>query len=144
MRENRTQQALAVTFDISQPTVSRILTHDVPLLAHLVSVWIPTWNDIMDTYGFLIVDGALITCTNTHTRKDLYSGKHHTTGYNLQIACDVDGHLVWTSNPQPGSMHDTAALRASGFITHTHNMRIMADKGYIGLGFITPMKKPPG
>ncbi|WP_222706305.1 transposase family protein, partial [Actinomyces ruminicola] len=62
------------------------------------------------------------------------------------------GAIAWVSDPLPGSVHDAAALRASGLLDvppqdlpggqapPTH----IGDKGYTGLGMITPIKKLPG
>ena len=54
-----------------------------------------------------------------------------------------DGGLVWASDPYPGSMHDAAALDASGLLDGIDPSGWIADKGYIGKGMITPHKKPP-
>ena len=51
--------------------------------------------------------------------------------------------LVWASDPYPGSMHDAAALDASGLLDGIDPSGWIADKGYIGRGMITPHKKPP-
>ena len=53
------------------------------------------------------------------------------------------GRLVWASDPYPGSMHDVAALDASGLLDGIDPSRWIADKRYVGRGMITPHKKPP-
>ena len=53
------------------------------------------------------------------------------------------GRLVRASDPYPGSMHDVAALDASGLLDGIDPSGWIADKGYIGRGMITPHKKPP-
>ena len=73
---------------------------------------------------------------------ELYSGKHHATGVNLQVACTLTGQLAWISPPLPGSMHDAKAIRESGFLETLDATTHSGDKGYIGLGMITPVKKP--
>ena len=50
---------------------------------------------------------------------------------------------MWASDPYPGSMHDVAALDASGLLDGLDPSGWIADKGYIGKGMITPHKKPP-
>ena len=50
---------------------------------------------------------------------------------------------MWASDPYPGSMHDVAALDASGLLDGLDPSGWIADKGYIGKGMITPRKKPP-
>ena len=50
---------------------------------------------------------------------------------------------MWASDPYPGSMHDVAALDASGLLEGIDPSGWIADKGYVGRGMITPHKKPP-
>ena len=61
---------------------------------------------------------------------------------NLQVACTLAGQLAWISPPLPGSMHDAKAIKESGFLTTLNGQSHIGDKGYIGLGMITPAKKP--
>ena len=61
---------------------------------------------------------------------------------NLQVACTLAGHLAWISPPLPGSVHDAKAIKESGFLTTLDSQSHIGDKGYIGLGMITPVKKP--
>ena len=81
-------------------------------------------------------------CWSWHDRPELYSGKHHTTGVNLQVACTLAGHLAWISPPLPGSVHDAKAIKESGFLEALDATTHIGDKGYIGLGMITPTRKP--
>ena len=60
----------------------------------------------------LIVDGTLVSCWSWDDHPELYSGKHHTTGLNIQVVCDLVGRLRWISDPVDGCRHDSAALRA--------------------------------
>ena len=53
------------------------------------------------------------------------------------------GRLVWASDPYPGSMHDVAALDASGLLDGIDPSGWIADKRYVGRGMITPHKKLP-
>ena len=62
---------------------------------------------------------------------------------NARILVLPDGRLVWASDPYPGSMHDVAALDASGLLDGIDPSGWIADKGYVGRGMITPHKKPP-
>ena len=62
---------------------------------------------------------------------------------NVQILVLPSGRLVWASDPYPGSMHDVAALDASGLLEGIDPSGWIADKGYVGRGMITPHKKPP-
>ncbi len=38
----------------------------------------------------------------------------------MQVVCDPDGFPVAVSDVQPGSMHDLAAARATGFLGTLH------------------------
>ena len=50
---------------------------------------------------------------------------------------------MWASDPYPGSMHDVAALDASGLLEGIDPSGWIGDKGYVGRGMITPHKRPP-
>lgn len=65
-----------------------------------------------------------------------------TTGMNLQVAATLSGALAWISDPVPGSRHDVAALDASGAMEGMDPADCFGDKGYVGRGMITPIKKP--
>jgi hypothetical protein len=86
---------------------------------------------------------------NPHTGHDLwFSGKHRAPGGNMQIVSDPDGHPVAVSDVEPGSTHDLAAARATGFLGALHaaaallGLPALADKGYdgAGAGVLTPTK----
>ena len=89
-----------------------------------------------------IIDGTLAPCWSWHEHPELYSGKHRTTGVNLQVACTLTGQLAWISKPSAGSVHDAKAIKESGFLTTLNGQSHIGDKGYIGLGMITPARKP--
>ena len=76
-------------------------------------------------------------------RYNLWSSKRGKTGMNNRILVLPGGRLVRASDPYPGSMHDVAALDASGLLEGIDPTRWIADKGYVGRGMITPHKKPP-
>jgi hypothetical protein len=40
---------------------------------------------------------TLVSCWSWDNHPGLYSGKHHTTGLNIQIVCDLAGRLRWIS-----------------------------------------------
>jgi DDE superfamily endonuclease/Helix-turn-helix of DDE superfamily endonuclease len=147
LRRNRVQQELAEYFGTSQSTISRAITTFVPILAAVLGDWTPTVDDLDPTSQY-IIDGTLLPCWSWQNKPELYSGKHRTTGVNVQVACTLNGDLAWVSDPQPGSTHDAKAIRESGFLdqpaTRREPLRHLGDKGYIGLGMITPKRKPPG
>lgn len=154
LRHNLEQEPLAQLFGISQPTVSRVLTAWTPLIAAALEQNVPTADDL-DPNTQLIIDGTLVPCWAWRDKPELYSGKHHTTGVNLQVACTLTGHLAWVSDPVPGRTHDARALTESGLLDNNNMLtgndptrypliRHIADKGYVGMGLITPVKKPAG
>ena len=63
-----------------------------------------------------MVDGTLFPCLDWRGRRDLWSVKHGSAGMNVQILVRLNEGLVWASDPCPGSMHDVAALDASGLL----------------------------
>ncbi len=77
-----------------------------------------------------------------------FSGKHHAHGGNVQIVCDPEGHPAAVSDVQPGSTHDLAAARRTGFLGALYaaasllGLPVLADKGYdgAGAGVLTPTK----
>ncbi|MEI2775928.1 MAG: transposase family protein [Tetrasphaera sp.] len=142
LRRNHTQDDLADRYATSQPTISRTIAAMTPVLADATADWIPVADDL-DPEVVLIIDGTLLPCWSWADAPDLYSGKHHTTGVNVQVAATLSGRLLWVSDPLPGSTHDLTALRASGLLDGDRAATIIADKGYIGAGLITPIKKPP-
>ena len=141
LRHNPTQELLADIHMVSQSTISRVVAVYTPLIAELLQAWIPQVEDL-DPDRQYIIDGTLAPCWSWSKRPELYSGKHHTTGVNLQVACTLTGQLAWISPPLPGSVHDAKAIKESGFLAALDSQSHIGDKGYIGLGMITPAKKP--
>ena len=141
LRHNLTQELLADIHTVSQATISRVVAVYTPLIAEALQAWVPSVGDL-DPNRQYIIDGTLAPCWSWHDRPELYSGKHHTTGVNLQVACTLTGQLAWISPPLPGSVHDAKAIKESGFLETLDATTHSGDKGYIGLGMITPVKKP--
>lgn len=143
LRTNLTQAALGELFGISQPTVSRIVTVLTPVIAALLDEVVPRPEDL-DPVLPLVIDGTVVPCWDWAHRTDLYSVKHHTAGYNLQVATTLAGDLAWVSDPTPGATHDITAARASGVLEGRVVAGDLADKGYQGTGLLTPIRKLPG
>ena len=141
LRHNLTQELLADIHTVSQSTISRVVAAYTPLIAEALQAWVPGVGDL-DPDRQYIIDGTLVSCWSWSKRPELYSGKHHTTGVNLQVACTLTGHLAWISKPSAGSVHDAKAIKESGFLTTLDSQSHIGDKGYIGLGMITPTRKP--
>ncbi|MGI8946747.1 MAG: transposase family protein [Ornithinimicrobium sp.] len=143
LRRNHVQQELAEFFGASQPTISRTITKYTPILGAVLKHWVPTVEDL-DPQAQLIIDGTLLPCWSWADHPELWSGKHRTTGMNVQVACTLSGQLAWISDPTPGKTHDSKALRESGILDDDVFPDHLGDKGYIGLGLITPIRKPAG
>ncbi|MGH3793485.1 MAG: transposase family protein [Pseudonocardiaceae bacterium] len=77
--------------------------------------YVPT-ADEHDARTRYVVDGTLLPCWSWALNPGLYSGKHKTTGMNVQVACTLDGDLAWISDPVEGSRHDTYCLSESGVL----------------------------
>lgn len=141
LRRNHVQQELAEYYEVSQSTISRAITAITPALARVTRQFTPTAEELPSDEQ-LIVDGTLVSCWSWDNHPELYSGKHHTTGLNIQVVCDLVGRLRWISDPVEGCRHDSAALRLSGVLDGVETQNWIGDKGYIGLDMITPIKKP--
>lgn len=141
LRRNRVQAELAETYGVSQSTISRAIGAVTSLIEETLRDYVPTAEDL-DGKAQYLVDGTLLPCWSWASHPELYSGKHKTTGMNLQIAGTLDGQLAWISDPVPGSRHDTFCLRESGVLNALDPAGWTGDKGYVGNGMLTPVKKP--
>jgi hypothetical protein len=141
LRRNRVQVELAETYQVSQSTISRAVTALTPRLGQVLADYVPTADDLDEDTQY-IVDGTLLPCWSWTHRPSLYSGKHKTTGMNVQVAATLSGHLAWISDPIDGARHDAHCLRTSAALRQDHPVRWIGDKGYVGLDMITPIKKP--
>jgi hypothetical protein len=143
MRHNRTQSEIGESFGVSQPTISRAVSAITPRIPSALAEYVPT-ADELDPQAQYIVDGTLLPCWSWAGHKELYSGKHKTTGMNVQVACTIYGKLAWISDPVNGSRHDNYCLGESDVLRTLDPKNWMGDKGYIGNEMITPFRKPEG
>jgi DDE superfamily endonuclease/Helix-turn-helix of DDE superfamily endonuclease len=142
LRRNRVQAEIGEWLGVSQPTISRAITALTPIIGQVLADYVTTAEDL-DGRTQYIVDGTLLPCWSWASEPQLYSGKHRTTGLNVQVVCDLSGRLVWISDPVKGHRHDTAALAKSNALETLDRSNWVADRGYIGNGMITPIRKPP-
>lgn len=143
MRTNLTQAQIGEFYGASQPTISRAVSVITSLIAEANAGLVPTADDL-DQEAQYIIDGTLLPCWSWKDTKELYSGKHKTTGLNVQVACTIYGKLAWVSDPITGNHHDNYCLDESGVLTGMNPKNWMGDKGYVGNDMITPFKKPAG
>lgn len=142
-RHNRTQAEIGESFGVSQPTISRAISAITPFVAEGLAGYVPT-ADELDPDTQYIVDGTLLPCWSWAAHPELYSGKHKTTGMNIQLACTIYGQLAWISDPVNGARHDNYCLGESGALLTLDPRNWIGDKGYVGNSMITPFKKPAG
>ena len=140
LRRNRIQAEIGESYGVSQSTISRAVTALTPLLGAALAQHVPVAEDL-HPHTHYIVDGTLLPCWSWTGHPELYSGKHHTTGLNVQLACTLAGQLVWISDPIDGSRHDTYCLNESGVLASEPENWI-GDKGYVGNNMLTPIKNP--
>jgi hypothetical protein len=140
LRRNRIQWELAETFGVSQSTISRAISAVTPLLGQAMARYIPIAEELRPG-GQYIVDGTLLPCWSWASETGMYSGKHKTTGMNVQVVCTPDGELVWISDPIEGARHDGFCLDESGALDGLNHRDWIGDKGYVGRNMITPIKK---
>jgi hypothetical protein len=143
MRTNLTQAQIGEFYGVSQPTISRAVSVITPLITLATEVFVPTAEDL-DSETQYIIDGTLLPCWSWKGCRELYSGKHKTTGLNIQVACTIYGKLAWVSDPITGNHHDNYCLGESDVLDGMNTKNWMGDKGYVGNDMITPFKKPAG
>jgi hypothetical protein len=147
LRHNGTQEFLGDLRDISQPTVSRIVTTLVPLVKAVLEEFVP---DVTEAIALVkgrvcLVDGTITPCWSYERHPELWSRKHGTTGFNAQLVSLLDGEAVYISDPLDGKTHDATAYDQTPVAEIVRNSGGgIADKGYQGRDMVTPRKTPPG
>ncbi|WP_041241516.1 IS5-like element ISGeob2 family transposase [Geodermatophilus obscurus] len=154
-RQDTGMPTLARDAGISQATGYRYLHEGIDVLADRA----PDLHQVLQAgraagWSHVTLDGTLVRTDRCRVRNpesghDLwYSGKHRAHGGNVQVVCDPAAFPVAVSDVQPGSMHDLAAARATGFLAALQvaaarlGLPALADKGYdgAGIGIHTPAK----
>ncbi|WP_369127657.1 transposase family protein [Rothia nasimurium] len=91
-----------------------------------------------------MIDRTLIPTWNWNSQgKRNFSGKHKRARFNHQVICTLTGRLLAITDPLPGARHDAYAFRAHG-LEKLLDSSTFADKGYVGLGLVTPTRRKPG
>lgn len=146
LRQNGTQEFLGDLRDISQATVSRIVTVLVPIIKGVLEEFVPDVEDAIEVVQgrVVLVDGAIAPCWSYADHRELWSRKHGTTGFNAQLIGLLDGRAVYISERLDGHTHDAKAFTETDVATIVQNSGGgIADKGYQGCdGLATPRKKP--
>lgn len=145
LRQNATQESIGDLQDTSQPTVSRYVAELVPLVKAVLEEFVPSVADAIEVVKgrVCLVDGTIAPCWSYREHAELWSRKKNTSGFNAQLVSLLDGDPVYISDPLPGKTHDAGAFKDSPVAEIVRNSGGgIADKGYIGTGMVTPMRKP--
>ena len=125
LQENIRQQALTSIFGTSQPTISRAINNVLNIL-DVVLPPPPRPKDLRPQWLY-VLDGTFVPCWWWKNPRNLYSGKHHRAGHNLQVLVDQAGEIFYISPSLPGSTHDITAIRNTGLFGHIQPWHITAD-----------------
>jgi len=135
LRHNGTQEFLGDLRDISQPTISRIVTTLVPLVTSVLGEFVPNVAEAIEMVNgrVCLVDGTITPCWSYADHHELWSRKHGTTGFNTQLISLLDGEAVYISDPLPGRTHDSTAFTTTPVAEIVRNSGgAIVDKGYQG------------
>jgi len=147
IRQNGTQEFIGDLRDVSQPTISRIVTTLVPIIKAVLEEFVPVAKDAIEMVKgrACLVDGTITPCWSYTDHKELWSRKKGTTGFNAQLITLLDGTPVYISDPLPGKTHDKTAFDGTAVAEIIRNSGGgIGDKGYQGTSLATPRKKPKG
>jgi len=148
LRHNLADEVVAELFGVSQATITRYHQRLHPILRWVLAPEAEQRLAQMRRQGAL-VDGFVAPVGDRDGYADLYSGKKHINGQNVQVVTDLDGRLADVGDPVPGARHDSVAFHLSGIAHRWASHRapdgpgMTGDKAYQGTGTITPDKKPP-
>ena len=143
-RQNVIEEVWAEIFDVSQSMISRIISLLTPLIRRVTEEFRPSAAQARAAVRgqSVLVDGSLAPCWSWRDHRELWSGKHKTTGFNFQVITNTRGQVVYVSGPMTGNNHDMTVLKDTGtaeILKAAFN--VYADKGYQGSGYITPVKE---
>jgi hypothetical protein len=149
LRRNATYQDLHEDFDIGRTTAWDYYQPMVDFLAGALGCTDEDALALLLEDRICLIDGTLVPTVNWKHRKDLFSGKYHRPGVNVQLFVDVHGRLIGASRAFPGSWHDIHCFREAGWVAlaaHAGGGVGIGDLGYEGEpGAVrTPAKKKPG
>lgn len=143
LRTNITEEVIAELLFVDQSTISRTISDLEKVIEDVLKEFIPDLAEA--TQGRVaVVDGSLLPCWSWEDAPELWSGKHKTTGHSSQFVCDLSGNLLHISDPVAGKTHDAKSFTDSDVAEILDLDNTIGDKGYIGTGIITPIRKPAG
>jgi hypothetical protein len=85
LRQNVTEEFIGDMNEISQPTVSRIVTNIVPLVKAVLEEFVPDAREAIKVIKgrVVLVDGTLAPCWSYEEHRELWNKKHKTTVVNM-------------------------------------------------------------
>lgn len=159
-RDRTSPSRLAVDHGVSRATAYRYVDETVDVL----SAQAPGLDEALeraleDGVPYVILDGKIfetdrlgetVTSVKGEEVDAWYSGKKHRPGANVQAVMLPSGLPAWTSEAEPGHVHDITAARAHAlpllYRAAAAGMPVLADGGYegAGIGIHVPAKNPGG
>jgi hypothetical protein len=151
---------LAIDHQISRATAYRYVAEAVDVLsAQAPGLAEALERALADRVPYVILDGKIfetdrlsetVTSAKGEEIDAWYSGKKHRPGASVQAVMLPGGLPIWTSEAEPGHVHDITAARACAlpllYRAAAAGMPTLADGGYegAGIGICVPVKSPPG
>ncbi|MGH4034161.1 transposase family protein [Actinomycetota bacterium Odt1-20B] len=150
LRHGVTHDVLACWFGVDRSTITRAVGEIRPLLAQRgctvgPGIRLHTLADVVDYLG-VSGQSAIIDATEVRVRRpsvgangrDRYvSGKSTQNAVKILVVTDARGRLMFGGALQPGSCPDITQARDAGLVellSRHHDLHILADAGYQGLG----------
>lgn len=91
-----------------------------------------------------MIDGTLIPTWNWRLQgRTNFSGEHKCAGFNHQVICTLEGKLLGITDPILGARHNAFVFEEHGLEKYLDE-NTLADKGYVGLGLLTAVKRSFG
>lgn len=146
MRQNIIEEVWAEIFCVAQATISRCIALLTPLVKRATDRERPTKTAASRALrkAIALVDGTLWPCWSWKGKKKLWSGKHKTTGHGSLVITNLQGRVLYISDPVTGNQHDMGKLKGSAIEKILKKASgVFGDKGFIGTTYITtPIRKP--
>ena len=116
LRQNIIEDVWADIFGVAQSTISRYITFLTPFVEKATGEDRPAAEDAAEaTRGSIaLVDGTLWPCWSWDGESKLWSGKYKTTGHGSLIVTDLQGRIIFVSEPVTGNQHDMAKAEGIG------------------------------
>jgi hypothetical protein len=147
VRHNLTEELLGAFMGVDQSQISRVVTALTPVVEKVTASYVPGGQDAVEalTGQVALVDGSVAPCWSWAGRRDLWAGKHATTGHNFLVIADLRGRIRYVSDPRPGKDHDMTLVKEDVIARILAEAGdVIAGKGFQGSGYITPFKRPKG